>query len=499
MIRKEKGITLIALIVAIIVLLILAGITINMLTGKNGILNRASEAKKITGTAQEEELVNLLAMEVTTRTLNSHDNLTQEILDEAIKSQFGKNGAEGEIINDGYNLTVKKTGNIYQIKDGKVSKALHKEDLKKDENPGVLEKIGENTWQINSIEDLVALSYEVNSGANSYDGKTVELGRDLWFTGEFDSYNNENSIYVQDDYGHKPSDEGTLTIKEHMINGKGFFGIGQETGSGNNPYKGSFDGKGYGIYGIKFCSYFSNGLFKKVEATTDMEFKNVTLGKGSNTSIGGQYNGIISKIDGEGSIKVDNIVNETFENGIIIDGSGNGGIIGCISGNVNLNIKNCVNKTSFIADKTSTSRTTGGIIGIAEKNAKINMDGCINKSNMNGGFYCIGGIIGSITNNSEISITNCKNEGDIIECSALGSGGIIGYFEGKNISVSKCENRSEMKGTPGNMGGIIGGTSNGRNDIVFKIKDCINYARLGDSQNLCSYVARNFWKLWRKC
>ena len=53
--RRNKGITLIALVVTIIVLLILAGISIVMLTGQNGILNRANEAKEKTGVAQEEE------------------------------------------------------------------------------------------------------------------------------------------------------------------------------------------------------------------------------------------------------------------------------------------------------------------------------------------------------------------------------------------------------------------------------------------------------------
>lgn len=43
--RKEKGITLIALIITIIVLIILAGISIAMLTGENGILTKATEAK----------------------------------------------------------------------------------------------------------------------------------------------------------------------------------------------------------------------------------------------------------------------------------------------------------------------------------------------------------------------------------------------------------------------------------------------------------------------
>ena len=53
--RRNKGITLIALVVTIIVLLILAGISIAMLTGQNGILNRAAEAKEKTEAAQKVE------------------------------------------------------------------------------------------------------------------------------------------------------------------------------------------------------------------------------------------------------------------------------------------------------------------------------------------------------------------------------------------------------------------------------------------------------------
>ena len=44
-ILKEKGITLIALVITIIVLLILAGVSIAMLTGENGILTQANNAK----------------------------------------------------------------------------------------------------------------------------------------------------------------------------------------------------------------------------------------------------------------------------------------------------------------------------------------------------------------------------------------------------------------------------------------------------------------------
>lgn len=43
--RKSRGITLIVLVVTIVVLLILAGITINTVVGDKGLISRASDAK----------------------------------------------------------------------------------------------------------------------------------------------------------------------------------------------------------------------------------------------------------------------------------------------------------------------------------------------------------------------------------------------------------------------------------------------------------------------
>ncbi len=53
--EKINGITLIALVVTIIILLILAGVTIATLTGENGILTKAKEAKEKTEIASQEE------------------------------------------------------------------------------------------------------------------------------------------------------------------------------------------------------------------------------------------------------------------------------------------------------------------------------------------------------------------------------------------------------------------------------------------------------------
>ena len=61
--KGNKGITLIALVITIIVLLILAGVTIAALSGDNGILTRAKEAKEKTKQVQEDEKQKLSNME----------------------------------------------------------------------------------------------------------------------------------------------------------------------------------------------------------------------------------------------------------------------------------------------------------------------------------------------------------------------------------------------------------------------------------------------------
>ncbi|MFR0823552.1 MAG: hypothetical protein ACLU84_05345 [Clostridia bacterium] len=60
---KEKGVTLIALVITIIVLIILAGVAINALVGENGIITQAQRAKEDTDKSQKEELGGLSSLE----------------------------------------------------------------------------------------------------------------------------------------------------------------------------------------------------------------------------------------------------------------------------------------------------------------------------------------------------------------------------------------------------------------------------------------------------
>mgnify|MGYP004516274159 CR=1 FL=1 len=64
--KSNLGITLIALIITIIVLLILAGVTLNMVMGENGLFGKANNAKNKTEVAQYEEELRICVLELQT-------------------------------------------------------------------------------------------------------------------------------------------------------------------------------------------------------------------------------------------------------------------------------------------------------------------------------------------------------------------------------------------------------------------------------------------------
>lgn len=78
LINNKKGITLVALVVSIVVLIILAGVSVSMLTGTNGILRQASNAKEQTETANEKEKIQLAYIECKMK--NSNNDVKAEEL-----------------------------------------------------------------------------------------------------------------------------------------------------------------------------------------------------------------------------------------------------------------------------------------------------------------------------------------------------------------------------------------------------------------------------------
>ena len=111
--ETQKGITLIALVITIIVLLILAGVSIAMLTGQKGILTQANNAKNETELASAKEKVELAVIGAISQTRDGTlkvGNLRTEL------ANYGGT-VEGEVFPvtakvDGKSFTVDANGNV---------------------------------------------------------------------------------------------------------------------------------------------------------------------------------------------------------------------------------------------------------------------------------------------------------------------------------------------------------------------------------------------------
>ena len=78
MLKNKKGITLIALVVTIVVLLILAGVTINLLLDENGIIAKSKDARSGTRASQVEDEVGMWKQH---NFINKESNQAQESAD----------------------------------------------------------------------------------------------------------------------------------------------------------------------------------------------------------------------------------------------------------------------------------------------------------------------------------------------------------------------------------------------------------------------------------
>ena len=110
-INFSKGITLIALVITIVVLLILASVSIAMLTGENGILTKANEAKQQTEYKNAEEKVKIAVM----GSRADDGQMTVEELSKEVELQGGTligTDFPVEVQMDGYTFIVDSKGKV---------------------------------------------------------------------------------------------------------------------------------------------------------------------------------------------------------------------------------------------------------------------------------------------------------------------------------------------------------------------------------------------------
>ena len=106
--KKERGITLIALVVTIIVLIILAGISINLIFGTNGIINKAKDAKIKTDIASIKENIQ---MEILGKQAENNGNISDDSLKEILE-KYGTLSEEEKLTDK----TLTTTKGNYEIK-----------------------------------------------------------------------------------------------------------------------------------------------------------------------------------------------------------------------------------------------------------------------------------------------------------------------------------------------------------------------------------------------
>ena len=118
--NTNKGITLIALVITIIVLLILAGVSISMLTGENGVLTKATQSQEEAEIAQLKEQSELARQGVMSGDIAQGKTTNREDIINAIQKEVG-GSVDGNLITteDGkYEIMVKDDNTIEVVEKG---------------------------------------------------------------------------------------------------------------------------------------------------------------------------------------------------------------------------------------------------------------------------------------------------------------------------------------------------------------------------------------------
>lgn len=124
--QENKGITLIALVITIIVLLILVGITISTLTGENGILRKANTAKnKNTEIGLKEQIeMAIMASRVNENISINLNELENELskIEHVTKGNIEKLGNDGKlpwlVTAENYQYQILEDGTVETVKNG---------------------------------------------------------------------------------------------------------------------------------------------------------------------------------------------------------------------------------------------------------------------------------------------------------------------------------------------------------------------------------------------
>ena len=168
--KKNQGITLIALVITIIILLILAGVSLNLIAGENGILTRAEKAVSATKIAAIREEIEL---EMANLKMQYYEEYAQGNTNQSFKDWLKDKIKEDGPINlgNGGQLTLDENGNIkYEDENG------NKADITIDENGNIKIEIDQNKEDDQKkVQDLTPANTTFNIEPSDWTNGTITV------------------------------------------------------------------------------------------------------------------------------------------------------------------------------------------------------------------------------------------------------------------------------------------------------------------------------------
>ena len=435
--KTNKGITLLALAVTIVVLLILTSIGVRLALGDNGIIGEAKNAKE---QAEIDEEKGIVKRATTVSLIKSKGSkVEQDTLEKALNDEVGEGKTEVSDAGDVFEILFTDSDRYYEVdSEGHISDS---NKVTKDEKAGDITKGGrcdgseEKPYEISCIEDLVVLSIMTNGGntelnidKTTLSGKNIILMRSLNFNSKF-SYNDSTTTKFGDLNQDGTVEDIRTELTKTEENCVGFTPIGEYVENQENRFCGMFDGRNNEIKNIYIKTAKDAGCFGGVWHAT---IKNLTV-SGSITSTEKSAGGIV----GNGRAYIYNCCNKATIHGKGYTG-GIGGNVWATGGDIML-IINCINEGDIYSEG-----TMGGIVG----GSSGEITNCYNNGKViTSGWEYAGGLVGQAR--LKLKITNSYNSGEV-QSQQRNAAGITAFVYAET-TVNNCYN----------IGNIIGNTTNG--------------------------------------
>lgn len=191
-------------------------------------------------------------------------------------------------------------------------------------------------------------------------------------------------------------------------------------------FKGTFDGNGYTITGLKITSGSYIGLFGYVGEGA--EIKNVNL-VGASVSGESRVGALIGRIVGDATVSSCSVDSASK---VVGSGSNTGGLIGeafgTITGTITVNLDHLTNHAAVENTADAHSRAAG-IIAQVTRGAIVTISSCKNHGPIKTNNGYAGGIVAAKQGSSKVSFENCSNAGAL---TGSYTGSLIAWLVGGN-------------------------------------------------------------------